>query len=92
MEKFVFTGIVFQEDECYISLCPELDIASQGETTEEAKDMLLEAAELYLAGAIEDGLPYYRPIPPAEDPRYDDSVSVSEIFQLKVDVAVRAYV
>lgn len=32
----------------YVSWCPELDIASQGETIEEAIENLKEAIELYL--------------------------------------------
>jgi len=69
MEMFVFTGIIWKEGDGFTALCPELDVASQGETPEEAKKMLLEAATLHLEGAIEDGLPYLRPIPLAEDPR-----------------------
>ncbi|MBU1290538.1 hypothetical protein KJ898_01895, partial [bacterium] len=33
---FVFTGVVIKENEGYSSLCLELDVASQGETIEEA--------------------------------------------------------
>ena len=38
----------------YVALCPELDIASQGETVEEAKKNLTEAVELFLEDASED--------------------------------------
>ena len=43
-----FTVIVEREDDGYVSLCPELDIASQGDTIEEARDNLREAVELFL--------------------------------------------
>jgi predicted RNase H-like HicB family nuclease len=43
-----FTVIIEKEDNGYVSLCPELDIASQGDTIEEAKDNLKEAIELFL--------------------------------------------
>jgi predicted RNase H-like HicB family nuclease len=43
-----FTAIIEREDDGYISLCPELDIASQGSTKEEAKEHLQEAIELFL--------------------------------------------
>lgn len=43
-----FTAIIEREDDGYVSLCPELDIASQGSTKEEAKENLLEAIELFL--------------------------------------------
>jgi len=40
----------------YVSLCPELDIASQGDAIEEARKNLLEALELFFetASATED--------------------------------------
>lgn len=43
-----FTAIIEKEGDGYVSFCPELDIASQGETIEEAKDNLKEAIELFL--------------------------------------------
>ena len=43
-----FTAIIEREDDGYVSLCPELDIASQGSTKEEAKENLIEAIELFL--------------------------------------------
>lgn len=46
--KQKFTVIIEKEDNGYVSLCPELDIASQGDTIEEAKDNLKEAIELFL--------------------------------------------
>ena len=41
------TVIIEREDDGYVSLCPELDIASQGDTTEEARSNLIEALELF---------------------------------------------
>ena len=43
-----FTAIIEREEDSYVSLCPELDIASQGSTKEEAKENLVEAIELFL--------------------------------------------
>ena len=40
------TAIIEREDDGYVSLCPELDIASQGDTIEEARENLREALEL----------------------------------------------
>lgn len=65
-----FTGILIRGEEGYSSLCPELDVASMGDTPEEAKANLLEAATLHIEGAIEDGLPYLRPVPKEDDPRF----------------------
>ncbi len=42
-----FTGIIEREDDWFVALCPELDIASQGRTVEEARSNLIEAIELF---------------------------------------------
>lgn len=47
------TAIIEREDEMYVSSCPELDIASQGNSIEEAKANLQEAIELFLETASE---------------------------------------
>jgi predicted RNase H-like HicB family nuclease len=41
------TVIIEREGDGYVSLCPELDIASQGDSIEEARDNLKEAVELF---------------------------------------------
>lgn len=46
-----FTAIIEREDESYVALCPELDIASQGKTVEEARLNLKEAIELFFEAA-----------------------------------------
>jgi predicted RNase H-like HicB family nuclease len=45
------TAIIEREDDGYVSLCPELDIASQGDTIEEARDNLSEALTLFFETA-----------------------------------------
>jgi predicted RNase H-like HicB family nuclease len=45
------TAIIEREGNGYVSLCPELDIASQGDTIEEARDNLREALELFFETA-----------------------------------------
>ena len=42
-----FTAIIEREGDGYVSLCPQLDIASQGHTVEEARNNLVEALELF---------------------------------------------
>lgn len=44
----LLTAIIEREDDGYVSLCPELDVASQGNTIEEARENLREAVELFL--------------------------------------------
>jgi predicted RNase H-like HicB family nuclease len=41
------TAIIQPEDGAFVALCPELEIASQGDTVEEARDNLREALELF---------------------------------------------
>ncbi len=45
------TAIIEREDEGFVSLCPELDIASQGSTVEEARANLVEALTLFFETA-----------------------------------------
>ncbi len=42
-----FTAIIEREGDGYVSLCPQLDITSQGNTVEEARNNLQEALELF---------------------------------------------
>ena len=47
MGKRQLTAIIEREGDGYVALCPELDIASQGESIEEARNNLQEAIELF---------------------------------------------
>ena len=51
MNSLQFTAVVEREDGGFVSLCPELDIASQGDSVEEATANLKEAVELFLEAA-----------------------------------------
>lgn len=48
------TALIEREGDGYVSFCPELDIASQGETIEGARDNLREALELFFESASPD--------------------------------------
>jgi predicted RNase H-like HicB family nuclease len=67
------TAIIEREDNGYIALCPELDIASQGDSIEEARKNLLEALELFFEVA---------------DPNEIKSRMHEEIFVTRLEVAV----
>lgn len=55
--KFVLSAVFKKEPEGgYSSYCPELGVASQGETIEEAKKDLKEACELFIESAKEVGM------------------------------------
>ena len=45
------TATIWREDDGYVSHCSELDIASQGETVEEARNNLREAFQLFFEAA-----------------------------------------
>jgi predicted RNase H-like HicB family nuclease len=68
-----FTGIIEREGDGYIALCPELDIASQGPTVEEARRNLVEAIELFFETA---------------DPSEIQLRLHSEVFVTRLEVAV----
>jgi predicted RNase H-like HicB family nuclease len=67
------TAIIEREDDVYVALCPELDIASQGETVETARMNLVEALELFFESA---------------DPSEVARRLHSEVFVTRVEVAV----
>ena len=48
------TAVIRREDEGYVALCPELDVASQGDTVESAQENLREALELFFECASEE--------------------------------------
>ncbi|MEG4289774.1 type II toxin-antitoxin system HicB family antitoxin [Microcoleus sp. C2C3] len=68
-----FTAIIEREGDGYISLCPELDIASQGDNIEEARRNLIEALELFFETA---------------DPSEIKNRLHSEFFVTRVEVSV----
>jgi predicted RNase H-like HicB family nuclease len=45
------TAIIEREDDGYVALCPELDIASQGDSVESASSNLREALSLFFETA-----------------------------------------
>ena len=60
--KRTFTASVTQEDDWYIAQCLEVDVASQGETAEEALAKLGEALSVYFTPPVATALPDLRPV------------------------------
>ena len=50
-EKRELTAIIEREGDFYVALCPELDIASQGDSIEESRTNLIEAIGLFFETA-----------------------------------------
>ncbi|MEK7873327.1 MAG: type II toxin-antitoxin system HicB family antitoxin [Chloroflexota bacterium] len=50
-KKRQITALIEREGDGYVALCPELDIASQSGTMQEARKNLREAVELFLETA-----------------------------------------
>ena len=51
------TVIIWKEVDQYVSLCPEIDVSSFGDTKEEAEKNLKEAIELYFEDEEIENLP-----------------------------------
>ena len=49
-----FTAIIQYEESAFVALCPELDIASQGKTIQEARNNLSEAIQLFFETASQN--------------------------------------
>jgi predicted RNase H-like HicB family nuclease len=45
------TAVIEREDDMFVALCPELDIASQGDSIEQARQNLVEAIEAFFETA-----------------------------------------
>lgn len=56
MTTFDYTVVVWKERDAYVSKCPELGVASCGDSITEATENLKEAVELYLENAEALGL------------------------------------
>jgi len=56
MNVYGYTAVIWKEAEGYVSKCPELGVASCGDSFEEAAYNLREAVELYLENAKELGI------------------------------------
>ena len=54
MKSVTLTAVLNPENDGYVALCPELDIASQGNTVEEAVANLKEAVEGFIECADPD--------------------------------------
>ena len=71
--KQQLTAIIEREGNGYVALCPELDIASQGDSVEQARHNLKEAVELFLETA---------------DPTEVRKRLHSEVFITRLEVAI----
>jgi predicted RNase H-like HicB family nuclease len=60
--KRTFTASIMQEGDWYVAQCLEVDVASQGETEEEALVNLREALALHFTPPVATELPDLRPV------------------------------
>jgi len=60
--KQTFTASVWQEDKWFIAQCREVDVASQGETEEEALENLRDALELHFTPPVATVAPQIRTV------------------------------
>ena len=78
MRNFRLTAVLWQEGNLFVSKCPELGVASCGESVEGATENLREAVELYLENAKRLGLLERMP-----------SLNANERFTTQFEVALR---
>ncbi|MCJ7440331.1 MAG: type II toxin-antitoxin system HicB family antitoxin [Thermoanaerobaculaceae bacterium] len=71
--KLQLTAIIEREGDGFVALCPEVDIASQGRTVEEARANLTEALQLFFETA---------------DPAEISTRLHSDVFVTRIEVAV----
>lgn len=50
-QNLQLTAVIEREGDGFVSLCPEIDVASQGDTIEDARANLIEALELFFEAA-----------------------------------------
>lgn len=87
-----FESVIVKEEEGgYSSLCIDLDVASQGETIEEAKAMLVEAVEGYIEVSIEKNLSFLRPVAEIDNPVLNAPDTIVEKFKIKTDLKIHSY-
>ena len=67
------TAIIEREGDGYVALCPEVDVASQGDSIDEARQNLREALDLFFAVASREEI----------EARWS-----SEVYVTQVEVAV----
>lgn len=60
MKKFNLTAVVWKEGDQYVSLCPQLDVSSFGDSVDEAVKQLKDAVELYLKDEKVEELPHQK--------------------------------
>ena len=56
MKRATLTAAIWREDDAYVSHCPELGVASCGDSPDNALVMLREAVDLYLENATQLGV------------------------------------
>ena len=78
MKALGFTAVVWREGKSYVSKCPELGVASCGDTFEEAIENLKEAVALYVENAKQLNL--------MED--IEESLRAKEKFTANIELTV----
>jgi predicted RNase H-like HicB family nuclease len=56
MKRVTLTAVIWREGTAYVSHCPELGVASCGDSWDHALAMLKEAVGLYLDNAVQLGI------------------------------------
>ena len=86
------TAVIEREGDGYVALCPEVDVASEGDTVAQARENLCEALELFFETAcmeVPSSLCVSAPVAGARTPEEEIAGRLrSEVYVTRVEVAV----
>ena len=80
---FEFTGAIFREGKWFVSLCLDLDVASQGRTVREATKILAEAVARTLRPVLKTTFLTSVPFPGKKIHVFGPRIALSERFRSK---------
>lgn len=93
--KIKLTGIIEKEGDWYVALCPELNVASQGKSVDEARANLSEALGLFFECADDEEVnrrlareAYISPLETIADRLREDGVTVGDGRQSQTEMYV----
>ena len=91
MKKEILLNITLtkEADGGYSAVCTNLDVASQGETIEEAKENVREAVELYLESAQELGI-IDNVLEKLGIDKLKDGLNIPEVLKTDIPVVIAA--
>jgi predicted RNase H-like HicB family nuclease len=82
----ILNCIIYKDEDRYCGLCLDLDVPSEGETIEDAKNNLIETIKDYIEVALENKSRIINPVPDNDNPLIQNEKSVVEKFKTKINI------